>query len=187
MMNAKSLLPVVIVPSAVLLIPAAAMLFKVKGWAWDASDFIVFWVLIAGVILTYKVVTRTAGSVYRLAAGTALGAACMLIWVNGAIGLIGSEDNPSNMMYGGVLALGVLGALLARLEPLGMSWALFTTALAQFLVPVIALLIRPDDFSPGVVKVFVLNFVFVLLFAASGLLFRTSAGKPTGTGAHIPA
>lgn len=187
MMNKRSLIPVVVVPSVILLIPAAAMLFKVDGWAWSASDFVIFWVLIAGVLLTYKLVTRAAGSIYRAAAGIALAAAFMLIWVNGAVGLIGSEDNPANAMYAGVLVIGAVGAAIARLEPVRMGWALFATALAQFLVPVVALFVRPEDFSPGVGKVFGLNFFFVLLFAGSALLFRAAAGKSGGTGVQIAA
>ena len=104
----------------------------------------------------------------------------MLLWINGAVGLIGSEDNPANLMYGGVLAVGVIGAVIARLEPLGMARALFATALAQFLVPVVALIIWRTDFSPGVVPVFGLNFFFVLLFAGSALLFRHAGSKPGG-------
>jgi hypothetical protein len=110
----------------------------------------------------------------------------ILIWINGAVGLIGSEDNPANLMYGGVLAVGVIGAVIARLKPSGMARALFATALAQFLVPVVAVIIWRSDFSPGVVPVFGLNFVFVLLFAGSALLFQ-HAGQPGGTGVPTPA
>src|SRR5687768_10557444 len=164
MMNKKSLLPVLLVPSFILLIPLAAMLFKVDGWAWDAADFIIMWVLIASTVLAYKLVTSKAASrTYRAATGLGLATGLILIWINGAVGLIGSEDNPANLMYCGVLAIGAIGAVIARLEPLGMARALFATALAQFLVPVVALLIWRPDFSPGVVQVFVLNFFFVLL------------------------
>ena len=38
----RKLLPVLLVPSFILLIPLAAMLFSVDGWAWDAADFIVW-------------------------------------------------------------------------------------------------------------------------------------------------
>ena len=149
-MNSKSLLPVLFVPSFILLIPLAAMLFKVDGWAWDAAAFIAAWVLMAGVGVAYKLVTRKAGSrAYRVATGVALAAGLILIWINGAVGLIGSEDHPANLMYGGVLAVGVIGAVIARLEPLGMARALFATALAQFVVPVVALIIWRADFSPG--------------------------------------
>jgi hypothetical protein len=76
-----------------------------------------------------------------------------------------------------VLAIGLAGAAIARLRPSGMSMALFATALAQFLVPVIAVMIWRPDFSPGVVQVFGLNFCFVLMFAGSALLFRHAGNR----------
>lgn len=187
-MNSKSLLPVVLVPSCILLIPLAAMLFNVEGWAWDAADFIVMWFLIGGSIFAYQLVSRTsAHRAYRVAVGIAVVTGLLLIWINGAVGLIGSEDNPANLMYGGVLAIAAIGAGIARLKPAGMAWAMGVTALAQFLVPVVAVLIWRPDFSPGVVQVFGLNFFFVLLFAGSGLLFRHAAQTPERAGVEMTA
>ena len=179
-MNFKNLLPVLLVPAILLLIPAGAMLFKAEGWDWSASDFIIMWVLLVGVGIAYKLISRKADTpAYRIATAVGLAAGFLLIWVNGAVGLIGSEDNPANALYGGVLLVGALGALLARFEPLGMFRALLATAFAQFLVPVIALFAWRHDFSPGVPQVLALNFAFVLMFVASALLFRQAAG---GTG-----
>jgi thiazole synthase ThiGH ThiG subunit len=58
----------------------------------------------------------------------ALVAAMLLVWVNLAVGIIGSEDNPANIMYLGVHAVLILGALLALFRPQGMARALFATA-----------------------------------------------------------
>lgn len=183
MMNKKSLLPVLLVPSCILLIPATAMLFKVEGWAWSAADFVIIWVILTGAMAAYKfVASKAPNGVYRVAAGIAVATGILLLWVNGAVGLIGSEDNPANRMYGGVLAIGLVGAAIARLQPLGMAWALLVTAAAQFLVPVIALIIWRSDFGPGVVQVFGLNLGFVLMFAGSALLFRYSGIKLGGAG-----
>lgn len=187
-MSKKSLLPVALVPTCILMIPAMAMLLRVEGWAWSLTDFIVFWVLIAGVMLAYKLATRKAVSgAYRVAAGLALTAGLLLIWVNGAVGLIGSEDNPANVMYGGVLAIGVMGALTARLEPQGMAWTLFGMTFAQFLVPLVALMVWPGDFSPGVLPVFGLNGAFVVVFAVAALLFARAGREHSGTGTRTGA
>jgi hypothetical protein len=99
--------------------------------------------------------------------------------MNLAVGIIGSEDNPVNLMYFGVIAIGILGATMARLRPQGMARALFTTALAQALVPVIALIInKPQvtsvEASMGVLGVLGLNAFFVMMFIGSALLFRRS-------------
>jgi hypothetical protein len=188
MMNQKSLVPILLVPSLILLIPGMAMLFKVEGWAWSAADFVVFWLLLAGAGFAYKLVASKAASrAYRVAAGIAVATGLLLIWVNGAVGLIGSENNPANLMYAAVLAVEVIGAVIARLEPSGMARTLFATALAQFLVPVIALILGRPDFRPGVAQVFTLNFCFVLLFATSALLFRHAGTRSGGTRIPTPA
>ncbi len=66
----------------------------------------------------------------RSAVGVALATAVILMWVNGAVGVIGSENNDANLMYFGVLAVGIIGAVIARFQPRGMALALFATALA---------------------------------------------------------
>jgi hypothetical protein len=187
-MNKKSIIPVLLVPSCILMIPATAMLIKVEGWAWDAADFVIIWVIIAGAVAAYKfVASKAAHRTYRVAAGIAVTTGVILMWINGAVGLIGSEENPANLMYGGVLAVGLAGAAIARLHPLGMARALFATAVAQFLVPVVALILWRPDFSPGVVQVFGLNFGFVLMFAGSALLFRHAAANSGAAGTPTPA
>ena len=113
---------------------------------------------------------------YKFAIGLALITAFLLVWINGAVGIIGNENNPANLMYIGVLAVGLIGTLIARFRPYGMARALFATAIVQVLVPAIALVIEnPQTTSwggSGVFGVFVLNTFFVMLFILSALLFR---------------
>ena len=92
--------------------------------------------------------------------------------VNLAVGLIGSENNPANLLYGGVLAVGIVGAILARTKAQGMARALFATALAQALVPVLAIIIWKPQITPEMIGVLFLNGIFVLLFVGSGLLYQ---------------
>ncbi|MEO7414589.1 MAG: hypothetical protein ABIZ81_14665 [Opitutaceae bacterium] len=79
-----------------------------------------------------------------------------------------------------MVAIGIIGALTARFQPQGMARTLFAMASALALVPVIALMIRQNDFSPGVTQVFVLNACFVLLLVGSAFLFRRAAGQRSG-------
>ena len=110
---------------------------------------------------------------YRFAVGLALTAAFVIVWMNAAAGLIGIEDDdPANLLYVGVLAIGFIGALLARLQPRGLSRALFATALAQAVVGVIAFKL-PNTAGP--VQIVILHGVLVALFAGAALLFRYAA------------
>lgn len=169
--------------ACILMAPLVAMQFTDEV-NWDETDFIVMGALLFGAGLTYVLITRMSDSIaYKAAVGIAVAAGFILIWINLAVGLIGSEDNPANLLYAGVFAVGIIGAGIARFRPRGMARALFATAIAQALVPVIALIIfrPPVSFgNPGVVGVFILNGFFAALFAVSALLFRrASATDPT--------
>ena len=113
---------------------------------------------------------------YRLAVITAIGTALLLPWVIGAVGLIGVEGDPFDLIYGGVLAVGLIGTIIARLRPRGMARALFATALAQALVVVIALIIGKQHVAVSSVPEIVLsNGFFVTLWLGSAWLFRRAA------------
>jgi hypothetical protein len=180
----KRIIGIVLGAAFILLIPLVAMQFT-EEVAWDRADFVVAGALLVGAGLLYELAARKASHIaYRTAVGLALAAALILVWMNLAVGLIGSEDNPANVMYGGVLAVGIIGALMARFQPRGMARALFAMALAQALVPVIALIAGMDQY-PGssVSKIVILNVFFVALWVGSGLLFRrvSATGSKSGS------
>jgi hypothetical protein len=119
--------------------------------------------------------TVLARNAYRAAVGIALTAAFILVWSSLGLGIIGADGDPANLMYFGVLAVGIVGALVARFRPHGMARALFATALAQSLVAAIALVLGLGlPWSPPV-ELLALNGFFVALFVGSALLFRHSA------------
>ena len=114
-------------------------------------------------------------STNRWAIGAALATALLLLWVIGAVGLIGVEGDPFDMIYGGVLAVGVTGALIARLRPRGMARAMVATAVAQALVVVIALIAGKHHVAVSSVPEIVLsNGFFVALWLGSAWLFRSA-------------
>ena len=169
----KNVIRLALVTVCVLLIPLIATQFS-DEWNWDTFDFVFAGTLIFGTGLAYQLVARKATTfAYRAAAGMALATAFLLVWINAAVGIIG--DGPINQMYFGVILVGFIGAIIARLEPQGMSRALLATAIAMALVPVIALITGTADFRLGVVVVFLLNAFFVVLFVGSALLFRRAS------------
>jgi hypothetical protein len=169
-MRNRNIVRLALIVASILLVPL------VGGANWDLFDYVVAGALLFGTGLAYELVAkRMSNKAYRCGVGLAVGAALVLTWMNLAVGLIGSENNPANLMYFGVLAIGVVGALLARFRPEGMARALFAMALAQLLVPVIAVIIWQPNFSRGVVGVFALNGFFVLMFVLSALLFQRAS------------
>lgn len=112
---------------------------------------------------------------YRFAVGVALAAAFLLVWLSLGVGIIGRDGDPANLMYFGVLAVGIIGALIARFRPRGMARALFATALAQASVAVIALIAGLGYPWSGPLELSVLNGFFVALFVGSAWLFCRAA------------
>ena len=112
---------------------------------------------------------------YRSAVGVALAAAFILVWLSLGVGIIGKDGDPANLMYFAVLAVGIIGAIIARFQPHGMARALFATALAQALVTVIALTAGLGLPWSGPAEILGLNGFFVAMFVGSAWLFRRSA------------
>jgi hypothetical protein len=156
-----------------LLLPLVAMQFTDRV-NWDETDFLVFGAMLFGACGAYEIAARaTANRAYRAAVGVALVAAFLLIWINLAVGIIGSEDNPANLMYGGVLLLGLIGSVIARFRPRGMAWALAAMAAAQALAGVVAI-----SFGLGATgenwprPIVVLTGFFAVAWLVSASLFR---------------
>lgn len=157
--------------AGLLMVPLIAMQFSDEV-QWTLGDFVIAGVLIVGVGLAYEFIVRMTGNTaYRVAAGLALVATFLLIWVNGAVGLIGSENNDANLMYGGVLAVELIGVIIARFHARRMAIALFATAAVQVVITGIAVALQlgvPENSTAQVIGV---NAFFVALFVSSGLLF----------------
>jgi hypothetical protein len=150
---------------------------------WSPADFVAASALLAGTGCLYVVAaSRTRTPRYRAALGVALGTALFLVWVNLAVGVIGSERDRANLMYLGVLAVGFVGALIARLRPQGMARALIATAVAQALVAAIAVILGLGSPESGPLEVLTVNGLFVALFTGSALLFRQAARAEASTG-----
>jgi hypothetical protein len=187
-MKKKNIVRIAILTGIILLIPLVAMQFD-SGVDWSLFDFAVAGALLFGSGLAYELIAGRGGNAaYRAAVAVTLGAALLLVWINLAVGIIGSEENPVNLLYFWALFVGLIGATAARLQPRGMSWAMFATAFVVACVPVAAMIINKPYFrslceAPGVLGVLTLNAFFVMLFVVAGLMFRHSATGQSGKGA----
>lgn len=125
--------------AALLLTPLVAMRFT-EEVNWDETDFIFMGVMLGSVGLSAEFILRKSGdTAYRLAAALMLLMSFLLVWINVAVGMIGSEDNPHNLFFGGVIAVAWGGAILARFRPTGMARAMTAGAAVQALVAVTGL------------------------------------------------
>ena len=144
--------------------------------AWDLADFAFAGALVLGVGLTYELAAWATGDIrYRAAVAVGLAAAVLLVWLSTAVGMIGSEDNPANLMYGGVLAVGVVGAIAARFQRIGMARTLAAMALVQLSITGFALFTGIGTPESGPLEILLLNGFFAALWLTSALLFSNAA------------
>lgn len=127
------------VAALLLLLPAIAMRFTSEV-VWDETDFIVFGAMLGLALAAYEFVARLRGNTpYRIGFGLAIATSIFLVWVNLAVGIIGSENNAANLMYVGVLAVVAAGAFASSCTADGMKRTLMAAAVLQALIAGIAL------------------------------------------------
>jgi len=164
----RAILRLALATAFLLLLPLVAMHFT-KDVAWGPGDFVVAGILLFGAGLTYQLLSKKAPTAaYRAAIGVAVATVLLLVWVNLAVGIIGGENDSANLMYAGVLAVLIIGGVVARLRSAGMARALFATALAQLSVAAIARFAGWSSTS-------LLDGFFVALWIGSAFLFRRAA------------
>ena len=115
---------------------------------------------------------------YRLAMGIALAAAGLLVWLSLGVGIIGKDGDPANIMYFGVLVIGIIGSIIARLQPQGMARTLLAMALTQALIAAIALIAGLGLPWSGSAEIALLNGTFIVMFVGSAWLFKRAATRP---------
>lgn len=171
--------PVVWGSAALLLsLPLLAMrFFPDSGVDWTGSDFVVMGAMLALACGAYELVAWISGNTaYRAAAGVAILAGFVTVWANLAVGMIGSEGNPYNLLFAGVLAIALLGAAMARLQARGMVLAMVAAALAQALLAGIALAAGWDDRGA------LFSSAFAAPWLLSAALFALAARAPGRVG-----
>jgi hypothetical protein len=172
----KTMLRAALVALGLLMVPLVASQL-VPGWNWPVRAFVFVYVLFFGTALAYALIARKMSSwAYKAGVGVALVAGFALGWSN--MVHVADSENPANLWYFSVLAVGVVGACLARLHARGLAITLFAMAATLALIAVIVPSGAPPDMARNMA---VGHGVFVALFTASGLLFRHAslAGCPT--------
>jgi hypothetical protein len=164
---------VALVTALILSVPLVAMQFN-SGVNWSITDFVIMGVLIFTTGLSYVLLTRSSPNIiHRAAVALAIGSTLFLIWVNLAVGIIGSGPNAGNLMYIGILAIVITGTFLSRFTTKGMERVMFTAALTLVSFAGIQLFAGMQYYPGSSVKEIIgVNAFFAILFAVAGLLFR---------------
>lgn len=166
----KTMLRVALGALAALMVPLVASRL-VPGWNWPAGSFVFVYVLFFGTGMAYALIARKMGAwSYKAGVGVALLAGFALGWSN--MVHVADSENPALLVYYGVLVVGLIGAWLARLEARGLARTLFVMAAILALIALTLPSGAPPDFAQ---RQAIGHGVLVVLFTASGLLFRRAS------------
>jgi hypothetical protein len=131
--------------------------------------------MLFGAGVTYELAARLGGLAYQAGAVAALGTGVVTMWVTGAVGIIGSENNPGNLLYLATVVVAIAATIIARGRADRMGWAMGLTALATIAAPIIAYagVAQPqsDVMAP---EVFIATAVLAAGWAVSGFFFSTA-------------
>ena len=165
------------IAGALLLLPFVAMQFT-REVVWTPSDFLVWGLMLATVGGLFELAVRISPNrSYRAGLGLALLSAFLVVWTNLAVGIVGSDDNPSNAFFFWALGAGVVAVVISRLKPRGMAFAMTATAAALVAAFIAAQMSARDELwvSPAL-EAFGTS-VFVLMFLGAAALFAKAAGE----------
>jgi hypothetical protein len=163
----KTTLRVALVALGLLMVPLVASRL-VPGWNWNAGGFVIVYFLFFATGMAYALIARRMGAwTYKAAVGVALVAGFALGWSN--MVQVADSGHPENLAYHSVLAVGLVGACIARLRARGLAYTLFAMAATLALIAVMLPSGAPPDLARNMA---IGHSVYVALFIASGLLFR---------------
>ncbi len=166
------------VTAIILLTPLLAMRFTDWGVNWTLSDFTIAGGLLLGAGVTYELAARIGGFAYQAGAVVALGTGVLIFWTTGAVGIIGSENNPGNLLYLGVLLLAIVGTVVAAGKASRMVWVMILSAIATVAAPVIAYAGIADPASDVLgPEVFAATAIFAIGWSLAAFFFKKAAGQ----------
>jgi hypothetical protein len=125
--------------------------------------------------MTTSDLTRNPTVLYRLGVLVAIGTALVMVWSVGALGIVG-PGGPSDLLFVAALAVGLVGASLARFRAPGMARALGATAATLVLACAAALAMGlQDEEGASAGEIVMVTAFFTVLFAVSAALFARAA------------
>jgi hypothetical protein len=146
------------------------------GLVSEPNELVFIGAIVACIGVGYEIATRLPARL-AYAAGLALAVltALAIVFANGAVGIIGSEDNPENRVFFAPIAVAVLAALAARLRARGLALAMAATAVAQIGVFVFAWVAGYGFTGP-------ISLFFTAMWLIAGGLFRRAAAARGAAG-----
>jgi hypothetical protein len=144
---------------------------------WSLGDFLVAGCLLFGAGLAHELMGRQASGrlSYRLGSALAVVGCLLLVWMNLAVGLIGTAGHPANLLYGAVLLAVIGGSVAVGFRARGMALTMLAAAVVQSGLAVLAVSLKLGAEESGPAEILLINGVFVALFVGSAALFNRAS------------
>ncbi len=177
-MNYKIALRPLLITILLLLFPLYGE-FYIDGWNWGPMGFVAAFVMIFSTLLIWELITRKSTSkFYKTGVGLAMFGCFAIIWWNLAVGFIGWEDNPINILFFLIVLIALGWGIVAKFNSKWSERAMYVTAAAQFVAPIIGLLMWQGATTfreGGAIEILTRNLFFVLIWIMAALCFRYAA------------
>ena len=113
---------------------------------------------------------------YRAARALAVLTGFLLVWVIGAVGLIGYEGDPFDVWFLGVLVIGIVGGWVTGQNGLQKATVMWVVAISHMAVVILALVMGKQSVEVSSVgEIVISNLVFIVLWIGCALLFKKAA------------
>ena len=163
----KTMMRVALGALAVWMVPLVASQF-VEDWHWGVGGFGRVYVLFFATGMVIALIARRMGVwSYKAGVGLAMVTGFALGW--STMVQVADSGHPENLVYYSVLVVGIVGALLARLQARGLAYTLFAMSATFALIVVVLPWGAPPDLARDMA---IGHGVFAALLTTSGLLFR---------------
>lgn len=173
----RTVLRVALGALAVWMVPLVASQF-VDDWHWGVGGFVRVYVLFFLLGMAIALVARRMGVwSYKAGVGLALVAGFALAW--STMVQVADSGHPERLWFHSVLVVGAIGVCLARLRATGLAWTLFAMAATLALITAILPSGAPPDLAR---RMAIGHIVYVVLFTASGFLFRHAGSQASKLG-----
>ena len=115
---------------------------------------------------------------YKSALALGLFGGFMILWIEGGVGINGPSHVVTEWIEISVFSVGIVGAVIARFQPKGMSYALLATGLAQMAAIGVAIMYDLHTLEgSSVAEIGMLNSFFALIFFGSSYLFKKASSS----------
>ncbi len=140
---------------------------------WSGFDFAVAGVMLGSACVAVELAMRLSSQrSYRLGALLAVGGGFLMVWANLAVGIIGNEENPQNLVFFVILLAGLIGAFITRCDAAGLARTLRVMAAIQLLIGIGA-------WASGMAFLPVFTLFYVALWLLAAKLFDQAATAST--------